>query len=249
MNRASLTIALLATVSLAGAARAGVTVTYEAPGVENTTATLTGAQGVETFNSLSPGLQSFTSNFGTPGGAITGQYSDVTIRTADEFGGAGGTNFASADSNDPITLTLTDTNNSGGVTYFGFWLSALDAGNFLTLSENGTQIFSFDPTTVLNAIGGNPAYFGNPSDGGADGGEPFVFVNFFSTTTFNQVTFTETIPGNGYESDNHTVAEGFNQIVGTPVGLPEPASWALMIAGFGGVGAMLRHRQRSAAFA
>ena len=36
----------------------------------------------------------------------------------------------------------------------------------------------------------------------------------------------------GFESDNHTV--GF--------AVPEPASWALMILGFGGVGAMMRRR-------
>jgi hypothetical protein len=34
----------------------------------------------------------------------------------------------------------------------------------------------------------------------------------------------------------------------TPPGIPEPASWALMIVGFGGVGAMIR-RQRTNAFA
>jgi hypothetical protein len=38
--------------------------------------------------------------------------------------------------------------------------------------------------------------------------------------------------------------------VGAPVGgVPEPASWALMILGFGSAGAMLRGRRRPAALA
>ncbi|PZQ54046.1 MAG: hypothetical protein DI570_23385 [Phenylobacterium zucineum] len=41
----------------------------------------------------------------------------------------------------------------------------------------------------------------------------------------------------------------FSTLVAAPTaGVPEPATWALMIAGFGGAGAMLR-RRRSAAFA
>jgi hypothetical protein len=34
-----------------------------------------------------------------------------------------------------------------------------------------------------------------------------------------------------------------NGAVGVPVGVPEPASWALMILGFGGIGATLRRRR------
>ena len=33
-----------------------------------------------------------------------------------------------------------------------------------------------------------------------------------------------------------------NGAVGVPMGVPEPASWALMILGFGGIGATLRRR-------
>jgi hypothetical protein len=35
----------------------------------------------------------------------------------------------------------------------------------------------------------------------------------------------------------------------TPVAVPEPASWALMILGFGATGALLRHRRRAVTFA
>lgn len=242
---------LVAAMAIAGAAEAGVTVTYENPGVVNTTATFTGVSGVETFNSLSPGLQSFSTDYGT-GGVINGAYTNVVIRTPDSFGGAGNTNYAGADIVNTVDLTLTDTNDASGVKYFGYWLSALDAGNILQLKENGTTVFTFDPTQVLAAVGGNPAYFGNPEAGpnlGGDSGEPFVFVNFFSTTEFNEVVFSETISGNGYESDNHTVGENFQSVTGNPLpGVPEPASWALMILGFGATGAAMR-RRRAAVFA
>lgn len=35
-------------------------------------------------------------------------------------------------------------------------------------------------------------------------------------------------------------------IFGEPIAVPEPATWGLMILGFGGVGAMLRSRRRPA---
>ena len=37
------------------------------------------------------------------------------------------------------------------------------------------------------------------------------------------------------------------QITERDAGVPEPASWALMLTGFGGLGAMLRARRRPAA--
>lgn len=52
--------------------------------------------------------------------------------------------------------------------------------------------------------------------------------------------------GGGYESDNHTVGHFITKGTGTVVEqlgvVPEPASWALMIAGFGLVGATVRRR-------
>lgn len=45
--------------------------------------------------------------------------------------------------------------------------------------------------------------------------------------------------GNDFGVDNITVSTG-------TIGVPEPASWALMIVGFGGVGASLRNRRRTA---
>jgi len=228
-----------AALSLAGVAHADTFhVTFEAPGVEQSTAAFS-SMGVETFDGVAQGGgQSFSTDFGS-GGVITGSYSGVDVLGADQYGGAGGTgNFASSFSGYSLSLSTTD---PSGINYFGFWLSALDSGNTVTFSRAGTALFSFTPVDVLALVGGNPAYFGNPDLGGANGSQPYVFLNFFDTDgVFDTVTFSETLANAGYESDNHTVGF-FTEESGTPV--PEPATWAMMILGFGAVGAVTRRRR------
>ncbi len=109
----------------------------------------------------------------------------------------------------------------------------------VTFYRNGTQVGQLTPGQVTSNVSGNPAYYGNPNGAflGQDGGEPFVFVNFYDKTgTFDEVSFTETT-GGGYESDNHTV--GFYT---API--PEPATWSLMLVGVGALGLALRDRRR-----
>jgi hypothetical protein len=78
-----------------------------------------------------------------------------------------------------------------------------------------------------------------------------VFVNFFDTTgTFSKIVFSEVDSGGGYESDNQTVGHYVTMGEGTIVPLvysaaaPEPATWAMMLLGFAGLGyAGLRKRR------
>ena len=236
----------------------------EAPGVETTSAVFD-VSGVESFNTRSVGYGNhFSTDFGT-GGQITGTYSNLQVNNADQYGGAGGAGkYAVAFNFDPYELQLS-TSLSGGVNYFGYWLSALDAGNFVTFYDHGTELFQFRPQDVIDAVNAqsNPgAYYGNPNLAyrGQDGGEPFLFVNFFDTAgSFDTIVFSEYGSGGGYESDNHTVGYDVTDAgLGTPVvlthssqpftpvptvpGVPEPASWALMLAGVGLMGAALRRR-------
>jgi len=242
--------AALAALSAAPAAHAAFLVTYEAPGVLNTTATFD-FKGVETFDGRASG--SFTTSFGTTGQdtVVTGSYTGVTINNADQYGGATNDRYAAASATTGYTLGLSAL--SGGaaapVTYFGYWLSALDRGNQLEILRAGNVVFSFSPADVLAAIGLCPgSYCGNPVSGpnkGNNGGEPYVFVNFFdqSGVGFDSVRFFESPEVGGYESDNHTVGF-FRTTSGTPVS--EPASLALFGSGLLGLMAARRRAARAA---
>jgi hypothetical protein len=228
-------------------------VTYEAPGVQSANgAALCGALGgggcaigVETFDERPTGSgQQFTTDFGT-GGAITGTYTNVQIASADQYGGAGGSgNYAVAFGFDPYLLNLSTT-LPGGINYFGFWLSALDAGNVVTFLDGTNPIYQFTPADLLGMVGNCPnAYCGNPNAAfkGQDGGEPFVFVNFFDEAgSFDKVVFAEQPAVGGYESDNHTVGH-VTGTSGTPI--PEPASAATLVLGLGALAGFTAFRRR-----
>ncbi len=246
--------AAAALVLFAGAAQAAnFSVTLEAPGVQNSTANFA-SKGVETFDSLAKGgNQTFSTDYGT-GGAVTGVYSGVDIRSASKYGGAGGSgNFASTTGGKSYSVSLSTT-NPNGINYFGFSLSALDAGNSLAFYKGNTLVFSFTPTSMLSMISGNSAYFGNPNAAflGQDKKEAFGFVNFFDTAgTFDKIVFSETPKVGEYESDNQTVGfftqQSGTQVESVPVpSVPEPATWAMMVVGFGGVGAAMRTSLRNA---
>ena len=216
--------------------------------VSNPVAVSSNVAGKQTYDT-------FTTDFGT-GGQITGTYSGVQVIKADVYGGAGGAgqyavSFGGA-RGQPYSLTLTAAPGRE-VNYFGYWLSALDNGNTLTFYEGGQEVFRFTAKDVLTAISkvpDNAAYYGNPNPAHAgDTGQPFVFLNFFDKTgSFDKIVFSEVNNGQaGYESDNHTVGydvidPGKGVVIPTTA-VPEPASWALMILGVGGVGAMFRRRR------
>jgi PEP-CTERM motif len=227
---------------------------YEAPGLQNTTAKFS-VMGVETFDEQPVGINptGFTTDFGT-GGAITGVYSGpegVDIKAATDDGGAGGTgNYIVAYGAQPYTLTLSSnpTLDPEGINYFGFWLSALDDGNIVTFYNNGVELDQVTPGDVSAITELNPAYYGNPNPAflGQNASQPYVFINFYDTNgTFNQITFTEDPAVGGYESDNHTV--GFYTEIGGVGGVPEPSTWAMLMAGFGLVALWRRRRTLAAA--
>jgi hypothetical protein len=213
---------------------------YEAPGVQSTTATFS-VMGVENFDEQPTGVgPGFSTDYGTSG-AITGTYTGQTgveILPADLFGSAGGVgNYIVAFPGTPYKLTLVNdpVKNPDGINFFGYWLSALDDGNTVTFFKNGVQVGSLTPKEVLAQVSGQTAYFGNPNPAflGQNSGQPYAFINFYDTTgTFDEVDFTQTLPG-GYESDNHTVGF-FTKIGGVPTAVPEPSTWAMMLLGFAG---------------
>jgi len=261
---------LIAGLVFAGAAGAGpVSVRWESEGagLQNTSATFTAGGQVETFDEQATGTdRTFSASFGA---GYSGTYTGAQINPADQWGGSlGAGNYAVA-LGAGATYTLDLSASTLPVTYFGYWLSALDGGNQVQFygTENGVQnqlLFTFTPQNVVASINARidslpPAeqdaakadYYGNPNASftGQDGAEPFVFIDFFANpgTTFSKIVFTEVPPfGGGYESDNHTVGEWKTQGTGTAVPVPEPATWTLAILGFAFIGGTLRLRGRVA---
>jgi hypothetical protein len=253
---------LLLSAGTVANATSPISVTYESEafGIQTSHSTFS-VVGVENFDSLPTGFQSFTTDFGTSG-AINGSYSGVQIIPADQYGGAGGSGqYAVTFSSSGYSLDLTSTIR-GGVTYFGYWLSALDHGNQVSFYSHGHLLFTFAPQDVIDAVNAhaNPgSYYGNPNAPflGNDGGEPFIFLNFYADSgSFDRIVFAEVPQSGGYESDNHTVGRWLTKS-GTPVplnnsfvpegGVPEPATWAMMLIGFGAVGFAARQRRQGLA--
>ncbi len=237
MKHIAAAVAMLAAIP----AQAAVTVTVEAAGVQNTSANFT-QKGVETFTGRSTG--SFTTDFGT-GGLFTGKYANVQINNADQYGGAGGEGQYSVTFNNPGYM-LDLSSSLGPVTYFGYHLPALDAGNQVAFYRNGEVVYTFSPANLLEFVGGKSAYYGNPNPNfaGQNTHEPYAFVNFYFSGGIDSIAFNQTT-GGGYESDNHTVGFWTTPITGTVIetsAVPEPATWAMMILGFGMVGAASRRR-------
>lgn len=241
--RTLLTFAVLA----AAPVQAGVHVTIEAPGVQNSTAGFDYV-GVETFDSRPISLgNSFSTDFGTDG-VIQAHYSSVQVNAADVFGGAGGTGrYAVAFGDTPYEVTFSQTGEQG-LTYFGYWLSALDAGNKVDFFDGDTLVFTYTPDDVLAAVSNKPGYYGNPNApfAGLNPLQPYVFVNLYFTggTTFDKLRFFEQPSVGGYESDNHTVGF-YNEIGGNPI--PEPETWAMFVTGFGMMGFAQRRRRAARA--
>ena len=251
----SLAIAMLPIVGAQAALPFSVSLESEAPGQQASTSGFDFV-GVENFDARASGNgQNFSTNFGSSG-VFSGVYKNVQVLGADQYGGAyGAGKYAVTFDNPGYTLDLTTT-RPGGVTYFGFWLSALDASNSVSFYQGNSMLFTFnasDAANFINSLPNRDSYRCNSNAPfvGQNCGEPYVFLNFYAEagTTFDRVAFNQ-VGGGGYESDNHTVGI-WNTKSGTIIPnagvVPEPESWALMIAGFSMIGVSMRRRSRTVA--
>jgi hypothetical protein len=222
-----------------------ISVYLSAPDVQSTF--VAGAT-TETWDEATPGTyQTYAGTIGNYG--LSGQDSFV-IQAADQFGGANGSQYmtfgAQSGNASPVQLVLTSP-----ATYFGFWWSAGDANNGISLYDGSTLVGRFSTATILSllqatsvtAVDGalyqSSTYFGNPNTG-QDANEPFAYVNFLDTGgDITSIVFDNSgSTGTGFENDNHSVYNGAVTVAPTAVfvstvGTPEPATWALYLGGLG----------------
>lgn len=161
---------------------------------------------------------------GTSIGANTNVYNTSVggIAARPAYGSTG--NFAAVLGGGSYTLNFAATN------VFSFVLGSLDTYNSLKLLFSDNSSLTYQGGQIINDLS-FPS--GNQISGetngvvtfNANGGPKIVGATFQST-------------GNSFEFDN--LARG---------GVPEPATWALMILGFGAIGGALRRRQHKLAFA
>jgi hypothetical protein len=169
-------------------------------------------------------------------------------------GGVAGTATAAAILDDAVVV------QSGGTTVV--FNQATEAHEFfLSLQSIVTPAGFTDATVFLtapSAESGEPPLFGLYSDGftinDVNGHLNIYFIsagatadelNMFVTDT-NQFVIPET--GSFQDVSSHFgQSPGFAQIL-SDVAVPEPATWALMLLGFGGLGATLRMKRAARSF-
>ena len=164
-----------------------------------------------------------------------------------------------------ITKTFSGVAGAAEVAFTLDGYASLDGQNFyeddFTLSLNSAPILS--GTFNLGGGGANVVFFApvgasvnNISGNGMAvtfaGGKVLVSTPLNLLAGLNSLTFNYTaLPRDAHAGFQGTGDEGWGlrDIVVTQAsgGVPEPASWALMLTGFGGLGAVLRRSRRQAA--
>jgi hypothetical protein len=193
------------------------------------TSTLTGGPGfvmIDDFDGINP-----ASGFTVAGGQIfTGSVSGVAAAPPTD-----GSHFEAVQVGNPFTITDTH----GFLTDISFYMGSPDG------TTDGTGSPQNNLTVTVNGALGpivlhGPDIWGGPGVESGDGNQNvggFLITYHFTPNSVHSLTFTQT-GAPAFEFDN---------LAG--ISVPEPASWALMIMGFGAAGAMLRGKRRDAATA
>jgi len=167
-----------------------------------------------------------------PGGTFLGGCStSLTTPNAIDCDGYYSQNVLDGSATD-VALQQQAIANLGG-SWDGDWTALVNAGDVITALTNTNELDFGKTLFGLTIIG---AHYGNIPDPGASQGNVSVFWLFdFGTTGADHVTLNNT---QGWS--NAALYE-----TGTPPGVPEPATWAMMLLGFGGVGVAMRRRRKA----
>jgi hypothetical protein len=132
-----------------------------------------------------------------------------------------GNTFATAGSKEFIAYGDTTVEFATAVTAFGFYATDVaDLGRGLTVLINGGSGGVFDLLSGSAGSNGNLLFFG-----------------ITSASPISSITFAGAGRNDGFGFDDLTV--------GQAAAVPEPATWAMFIGGFGLIGGAMRRRQRA----
>lgn len=161
----------------------------------------------------------------------------------------------------PSVVILLNSNGTATVVAPAYSTGPYDGADdtFVGIFNNsGATVGSIHLTSTLDIFGfegdGINAYgaSGNAIDTSGYGGPFAYFTNVNAAKTIGDVNFIGGIANGAFSyfslEENLDAAAFTAPITTTPGGAPEPASWAMMMLGFAGLGAMLR-RRRSATVA
>jgi hypothetical protein len=188
-----------------------------------------------TSNAAGPGYAGLYFSFSTPLAVsdITQLSTDYQLTVGPTAGGA-------------PRFSLFDGSDNGAYVYFG----TPQGGDAFTDANGGVwgntgnyaDLLSSDARVASNGFGGYNSGF--PSVSWADFVSHVGAVNVaFVTLDLDAGTFVNTPAGQQMLVDNFTV--NGNVLDAPGAGVPEPANWALMIVGFGGIGAAMRSRRKA----
>ena len=226
MRNSFMMAAAAAMASLSGAAQAYVTVHVETS--RTAQAQIAAGAHVEDFSGAAA-TPSLVSGFG--GSGVSGTFSGVGLDAAGSF----------AVVTDSATLKL-----DRMVKYFGYRAGELDGNTTVELFSDGTSLGFFNLVDSPERAGAVSLALGSAMANMLSGGAPsagvssdFTFVNFISDIAFNEVRFTQS--AGSFKFDDVSI--------NTINAVPEPATWGMMIMGFGAAGAALRRRTKGVRFA
>ena len=164
---------------------------------------------------------------------------------------------------DNITYTLTLDSVSGNTGNFTLDISGINTGADANSGRTGFDAFAFTDPTIGTAISGTSAGFTFYSYGLNSGGCKQSEANFFcfgglytlaagATTASIDFSVTSDTAGSwtnwspSFKIDWIGSANNYD-LVSQPItvngGVPEPATWAMMLLGFAGVGMTMRRRR------
>jgi hypothetical protein len=233
-------------VGLAGGVATADTVTFTQFGVMSDTPVTVWNGNATTPAGESLGVAQSDGTLALPAGwTLTGTPTDGTqvvqgqygYSAAPQFlGGKDTAPYLSLQANQSATLTAP----GAGVSEIQLYIGSLDSYNSLTFNFAGGGSETVGGDWLVSNNGGDPALDNGDQNAATSNG---LWTFDFSSDTLTSVVF-GTGSTNAFEIAEIGVPE--SDITGGPSGIPEPATWGLMLMGLFGVGGMLRHGRRAA---